>query len=173
MNELEKLIHPDGTTITLVDQSAEHHNEYLLIEHKITKLGAINGPHWHPELTEYFTVKEGKMRIKVDGEDFILLPGQHCKVSPRQIHQFWNESSENLTFLHEVRPPGKHWNMFKLIHKLDEKNQLNSKGIPRNPLWLSMAWECMDGYLDGIPPVIQRIVFGNLARFARAIGYRI
>ncbi|WP_257350983.1 cupin domain-containing protein [Pseudalkalibacillus decolorationis] len=169
----EVLVHPDGTTITLLDRGTDKHGEYLIVEHLLMKQGAINGPHWHPILTESFTVKEGKMRFKVDGKEELLGPGQHIKILPKQVHQFWNDSKDRLIAIHEIRPPGSHWNMFKLIHKLTEENRVNSKGVPLNPLWLGIAWECIDGYIAGPPIFLQRTVFGGLARLARGIGYRI
>lgn len=168
----KRLDHTDGTIITLLEQGDDNQGEYLIIEHAVVKPGAMNGPHWHPILTESFTVKEGKMRFMVDGKEQILGPGQHIKIHPGQVHQFWNESKDRLIAIHEIRPPGNHWNMFRLIHKLAEKNSLNSKGVPRNPLWLGMAWECIDGYLAGPPIFLQKAVFGGLARLAHAIGYR-
>lgn len=168
----EVLVYSDGTTITLLDQGIDHHGEYLIVEHVVPKTGAMNGPHWHPILTEAFTVKEGLMRFRIDGKEEFLKPDQHIKVLPKQVHQFWNESEELLVVIHEIRPPGNHWSMFKLIHKLSKKNGLTSKGIPRNPLWLGLAWESIDGYLAGPPVFFQRALFGSLARLARAIGYR-
>lgn len=34
------------------------------------------------------------------------------------------------------------------MHKLESEGKLTKKGIPRNPLWLGVAWECIDGYLE-------------------------
>jgi quercetin dioxygenase-like cupin family protein len=167
------LVHPNGTTITLLEQGTDEQGEYLIVEHLVMKRGAMNGPHWHPVLTESFTVKEGMMRFIVDGTEQLLGPGQHIKVLPEQVHQFWNESEDQLIAIHEIRPPGNHWNMFKLIHKLTKQNRLNSKGVPRNPLWLGMAWECIDGYIAGPPILFQRALFGALAQLARLVGYRI
>lgn len=169
----EILTHSDGTVISLLDQGTDHYGDYLIVEHLVTKSGPLNGPHWHPMLKESFTVKQGKMRFIVDGEEHVLGSGQHIEIYPKQVHQFWNESKDRLIAIHEIRPPGNHWNMFKLIHKLEVQNSLNSKGIPRNPLWLGMAWECIDGYLDGPPIFLQKMVLGGLARLAHAIGYRI
>ncbi len=167
------LVHPDGTTITMLDQGTDKLGEFLIVEHLVRKRGALNGPHWHPILTESFTVKEGNMRFIVDGKEKLLGPGQHIKVLPKQVHQFWNESKDRLIVTHEIRPPGNHWTMFKLIHKLAKQNSLNSNGIPRNPLWIGTAWKCIDGYLAGPPIFLQKVVFGGFAGLARTIGYRI
>lgn len=167
------LIHPDGSTVTLVERGVGELGEYLRVEHKINRKGAINGPHWHPIISEMFTVKQGKMRFRVDGEETLMGPGRTISISPGQVHQFWNEGGDPLVALHEIRPPGLHWQMFALLHKLETEGRMNRKGIPRNPLWLGYAWETMEGYLAGPPKIIQKIVLGGLARLARAVGYKV
>ncbi|WP_199617675.1 cupin domain-containing protein [Paenibacillus alkalitolerans] len=167
------LLYPDGQSVTCLERSKDNDGEYLLVEHKIIRNGAINGPHWHPVLTETFTIKQGKMRFKVNGEETVLGPGEKLTIFPGQVHQFWNESDTTLVALHEIRPPGLHWQMFALIHKLECEGKLNGKGIPRNPLWLGLAWEAMEGYMAGPPKIAQDLVLGGLARLAKGFGYKV
>ncbi|RXZ80358.1 cupin domain-containing protein [Paenibacillaceae bacterium] len=167
------LQYPDGQTVTCLDQGTDANGEYLIVEHRIIRQGAVNGPHWHPDLKESFTVIEGQIRFRVDGEDIIAGPGDKLTVFPKQVHQFWKEGDDPLVMIHEIRPPGLHWHMFALIHKLECEGKMNRHGIPRNPLWLGLAWEAMDGYLSGPPTVVQRLVLGGLARLAKAFGYRV
>jgi quercetin dioxygenase-like cupin family protein len=122
------LIHPDGSAVTLVERGDEL-GEYLRVEHKINRKGAINGPHWHPVLSEMFTVRQGKMRFRVDGEETLMGPGGTISISPGQVHQFWNEGGDPLVALHEIRPPGLHWQMFALLHKLETEGRMNRKGF--------------------------------------------
>jgi hypothetical protein len=133
----------------------------------------MNGPHWHPVLTESFTVKEGRMHFLVDGQEKILEPEGQITIYPNQVHQFWNIGEERLVVLHEIRPPGLHRNMFELVQKLEKEGKMNRKGIPLNPLWLGLAWKCIDGYIDGPPLIVQKVFLGVLARLAKAFGYRI
>lgn len=167
------LQYPDGRTVTLLSQGRDGDGEYLRVEHRMYQKGPINGPHWHPVLTESFTIKQGTMRFKVDGEEIMLGPSESLTIAPRQIHQFWNESEGPLVMLHEIRPPGLHWHMFALIHKLEIEGKVNKKGIPRNPLWLGLAWESIEGYLVGPPRIVQTIVLGGLARLAKLLGYKL
>lgn len=62
--------------------------------------------------------------------------------------------------------------MFELWHRLDRDGETVGPGVPRNPLWLAVLWELQDGYVAGVPPAAQRLVFGGLARVARRAGYR-
>jgi quercetin dioxygenase-like cupin family protein len=167
------LVHPDGSTVTCLEWNTDDQGEYLLVEHNISRNGAINGPHWHPSLTETFTIIQGTMRFRVDGKDIWAGPSERLTVTPGQVHQFWNESDGQMIMRHEIRPPGNHWQMFMLIHKLETEGKLNKKGIPSNPLWLGLAWKSMDGYIAGLPVTVQKVVMGGLARIANALGYTV
>jgi mannose-6-phosphate isomerase-like protein (cupin superfamily) len=173
IKEVETLIHPDGRTVTFLDQGIDEKGEYLLVEHRVTRQGAMNGPHWHPVLTESFVVKEGRLRFFVDGKEQILGPDGQITIYPNQVHQFWKVGEDQLVAIHEIRPPGLHRNMFELVHKLESEGKMNKKGIPINPLWLGLAWKCIDGFQVGPPPIVQKVFLGGLARLAKVFGYRI
>ncbi|MEN1967999.1 hypothetical protein WMZ97_07965 [Lentibacillus sp. N15] len=63
----EQLVHPDGRTVTFVKRGTDGKGDFLIIKHQMTKQGVLNGPHWHPKLSESFSVKEGRMRFLLDG----------------------------------------------------------------------------------------------------------
>ncbi|MEC0174583.1 cupin domain-containing protein [Paenibacillus favisporus] len=169
----EKLVHPDGRTVTFMKCETNEKGDFLIVEHRMTQRGALNGPHWHPELTESFSVKEGRMRFLVDKKEIILEPGEEITVYPNQVHQFWNISEQDMVVTHVIRPPGRHWKMFALVHKLECEGKMSAKGVPRNLLWLGVAWECIDGYIVGPPKFIQKVFLGGLAKLAKWLGYRI
>lgn len=171
--EKSVLVHPDGRRIIFVDKGTDTKGSCLIVEHFLTRPGAINGPHWHPGLTETFTIKKGKMKFRVDDQELILEANQQVTVLPNQVHQFWNISETETQFIHEIRPPGKHQKMFELVHRLECEGKMNAKGIPTNPLWLGLLWECMDGYIEGPPPWVQTIFFKSLAFFARIFRLKI
>ena len=165
------LIHRDGGQITFLQEGIDEEGAYLIVEHIIKKRGAINGPHWHPHLSETFTIQEGTMRFLVDKEEFICESGDRIIIEPTQVHQFWNISEGQLKVKHEIRPPGRHREMFEMLHQLESAGKMNSKGIPTNPLWLGLLWETMDGYIVGPPKSMQKFFFGGLAKAARILGY--
>jgi len=161
----------NGNRITLQDYGQDHEGEYLILEHWITSAGAINGPHWHPILQEKFIIADGKMRFKIDGKSMEIGKGEHILIRPRQVHQAWSVGGGSVRMIHEIRPPGLHWSMFALLHKLEAEGKLNADGIPKNPLWMGIAWETMDGYIAGPPAWVQRVFLGLLAKLASAVGY--
>jgi len=164
----------NGNAVTLKCCGTDSAGDYLILEHRIVASGAVNGPHSHPVLEETFEIVEGSMRFRVDGREIAAGPGERIVIRPNQMHQFWNTSEAGavLRAVHEIRPPGYHWDMFALLHRLEAEGKLNAKGIPRNPLWLGMVWRTMDGYIAGPPRWMQRVALGGLARLADAVGYR-
>jgi mannose-6-phosphate isomerase-like protein (cupin superfamily) len=165
------LVHRDGHRVTFLEEGRDGRGEYLIIEHMWTRPGAMAGPHWHPVLAETFRVREGRMRFRVDGREFVLGPGEGVTVRPGEVHRFWNEGEGRLKVVHEVRPPGRHRQMFELWHRLDVAGRTNRQGVPKNPLALGLLWELQDGYLAGVPAFFQRLLFGGLGRVARFTGY--
>ena len=166
------MVHRDGHRVRILGEGTDRAGRFLRIEHVWTRPGPMAGPHWHPILTESFVVKEGRMRFRVGGKEFFLGPGEGVTVRPRQVHRFWNEGEGRLVVTHEIRPPGRHREMFELWHRLDLEGKTNRQGVPTSPLALGLLWELQDGYVAGVPTLLQRLVFGGLARQARRTGYR-
>ena len=162
------LVHRDGHQVVFLPRPDA--DEVLEIEHRWPRRGRMAGPHWHPVLQETFAVRRGEMRFRVDGRDVVLGAGDRIVVEPGQVHEFWSTADETLEVRHEVRPPGRHREMFELWHRLDEQGKTTRSGIPRNPLWLATLWDLQDGYLAGVPASLQQGVLGALAGFARRRG---
>ena len=125
------LVHRDGHRVAFLEEGRDGRGEYLVIEHVWTRPGMMAGPHWHPVLAEAFRVREGKMRFRVDGREFVLGPGEAVTVAPGEVHRFWNEGQGRLRVVHEVRPPGHHREMFEVWHRLDLAGKTNRQGVPK------------------------------------------
>ncbi len=160
----------NGHRVTLVDQGTDDRGPYLRLRHELPEPGRQAGPHWHPVLTEAWTVRQGAVRFRIDGRDILARPGDTVTAPAGAVHEFHNEARDTVLD-HEIRPPLRHWQMFTLWSALDEAGATTGSGMPRNPLALALLWELQDGYLAGIPPLLQRIVFGSLATLARRTGY--
>ncbi|MFE3229061.1 cupin domain-containing protein [Nocardia sp. NPDC059228] len=162
----------NGHRITLLARGTDERGPYLRLEHQLPEADRQAGPHWHPVLSESWTLRRGRLRFKIDGSETVVHPGDSLTAPPRTVHEFWSEAPDTV-FDHEIRPPLRHWEMFQLWHALDaaHKTTLRSR-TPRNPLALALLWEYQDGYLAGIPVWLQHAAFGGLARLATRIGYR-
>ncbi|GLX68727.1 cupin domain-containing protein [Paenibacillus glycanilyticus] len=170
---MEQLRFLDGKTVTFLERGNDERGAYLRIEHNVPLQGGMNAPHWHPLLTESFQVKQGVMKGIVDGAEIVLGAGECLTVYPKQVHQFFNISHETLIGIHEIRPPGFHWEMFVLHRKLESEGKLSRRGIPIHPLWMGLAWKYSEGFAVGAPVIMQKVLLGGLARIAERFGYGI
>ncbi|MEV0543567.1 cupin domain-containing protein [Nocardia salmonicida] len=160
----------NGHRVTLVDRGADARGAYLRLEHVLPHIGREAGPHCHPEISETWTIRTGRVRFRVDGEDIVAGPGDTVTAPPRAVHEFWNEANDTVMD-HVIRPPLQHWEMFEFWSGLDNANKTTASKLPRNPLALGLLWEYQDGYLAGPPALLQRLIFGGLAGLARRTGY--
>lgn len=170
MRDHPSLTFRNGHRVTFVEEGVDERGPYLRLAHHLPAPGRQAGAHWHPELTESWTVREGKLRFRIDGVETVANPGDSLTAPPHAVHQFRSEAPDTV-FDHEIRPPLRHWQMFELWRNLDVAGKTTRSRMPRDPLALALLWEYQDGYLAGVPPWLQRLVLGNLARLARRFGY--
>ncbi|MYR05125.1 cupin domain-containing protein [Gordonia sp. SID5947] len=159
----------DGHVIEIVGTFADGDHDVLELRHEIPSPGRMAGPHWHPDLTEVFRVRRGRMRFRVDRNVTELGPDDELTIRPGHVHEFWT-LGRDVEVEHAISPPAHHREMFETWHRLDAEYRTNRFGVPRNPLDLATLWELQDGYLAGIPAWLQRLVFPPLARLARRRG---
>ncbi|MEV0337203.1 cupin domain-containing protein [Nocardia sp. NPDC050717] len=160
----------NGHRVTLIDRGADEQGAYLRLEHVLPRVGREAGPHWHPEISETWTIRSGRVRFRIDGTEIVARPGDTVTAPPRAVHEFWNEAPDTVLD-HLIRPPLRHWAMFEFWWGLDTTGRTTAGKLPRNPLALGLLWEYQDGYLAGPPAPLQRLVFGGLAALARRTGY--
>lgn len=55
--------------------------------------------HYHNESCQFFYILSGKAAIEIEGQIFDLNANEGIEVEPKQVHQFRNESSEDVTFI--------------------------------------------------------------------------
>ncbi|MGW0248182.1 cupin domain-containing protein [Nocardia goodfellowii] len=160
----------NGHRVTFVEEGADERGRYLRLEHVLPEVGRQAGPHWHPVLAERWTVRRGRLRFRIDGAEVAAGQGDSAEAAAGVVHEFWSEEPGTIID-HEIRPPLRHWEMFRLWQALDAAGKTTKGGVPRDPLALALLWDYQDGYLGGIPAGLQRAVFGSLARLARRLGY--
>ncbi|MEV6322069.1 cupin domain-containing protein [Nocardia sp. NPDC051787] len=171
MRDARTLTFRNGHRVTLVAQGTDEHGPYLRLEHVLPRAERQAGPHWHPVLSERWTVRQGRLRFTVDGTEILAHPGDTVTAPAGAVHEFRSEVPGTVID-HEIRPPLRHWEMFRLWHNLDRAGKTTRGGVPRDPLALALLWDYQDGYLGGIPARLQRLVLGGLARLAVRLGYR-
>ncbi len=61
--------------------------------------GKTFAPHYHEDMQEIFVILSGETRIRVGGEEHTLRRGDAVLIDPREIHQMWNGSHEDVEYL--------------------------------------------------------------------------
>ncbi|WP_459961084.1 cupin domain-containing protein [Nocardia sp. IFM 10818] len=167
---METLTFRNGHQVTLVERGSDERGPYLRLRHLLPEPGRQAGPHWHPVLTERWTVRQGRLRFRINGSEIVAEEGDSHFAPAGTVHRFASELPDTVID-HEIRPPLRHWEMFRLWQALDAAGRTTRGGTPRNPLALALLWDYQDGYLAGIPAPVQRVVLGGLAGLARRLGY--
>ncbi len=133
----------------------------------------VVGEHLHPNIVERFTVLEGELTVKRDGETSILHQGETAVVEPNVWHDWWNATDRDARVRVEVTPGERFAHMIETLFGLARLGHTNKKGMP-NPLQLAVfAREFSDVLVfRSPPPPVQRAIFGTLAPIASRRGYR-
>ena len=133
----------------------------------------VAGEHRHPCLVEQFTVLEGELTVKRDGQTSILRRGETAVIEPGIWHDWWNAGDRDARARVEISPGERFVHMIETFFGLARLGHTDGKGTPY-PLQLALtAREFSDVIVFRSPPLgVQRAIFGALARVARWRGYR-
>ena len=145
-----------------------------MVAELLARAGArVVGEHRHPGIVERFTVLEGELPMKRDGQTRILRQGDTATIEPDVWHDWWNASDRDARVRVEVTPGERFGHMIETLFGLARLGHTDSKGMP-NPLQLALtAREFSDVIVFRSPRLaVQRALFGVLAPIARWRGYR-
>lgn len=132
----------------------------------------VMGEHRHPALTERFTVLEGELTMKLDGQTSIVREGESAVVEQGAWHDWWNAGDHDTRVRVEITPGERFAYMIETMFGLARLGHTNAKGMPY-PLQLALtAREFSDVIVfRSPPPAVQRALFGALEPIARRRGY--
>jgi len=133
----------------------------------------VVGEHRHPAQVERFTVLEGELTVKRNGQTSILHRGETAVIEPNVWHDWWNAGDQDGRVRVEITPGERFAHMIETFFGLARLGHTDAKGMP-NPLQLALvAREFSDVVVFRSPPLaVQRVLFGALAPIARWRGYR-
>jgi quercetin dioxygenase-like cupin family protein len=145
----------------------------LAVQLSVRAGGAVMGEHLHPQITERFRVIDGKLGVRVDGEEQVLESGGDMTVPPGVVHDWWNAGDGEARVLVEIKPGRRFELMIANAFGLANAGKTNSKGMP-NPLQLAVFGREFRDVVEFVKPprAIQRVLFGVLAPIGRVFGYR-
>jgi len=79
-------------------------DELSVIEERMPA-GTAERRHLHDRARQFFYVLRGELTLEVEGVEHRLEAGEGLEVEPRQAHQAFNRSGEDLRFLVTSQPP--------------------------------------------------------------------
>ena len=162
-----------GERATLLELPYKNPDGRLTVELTALVGARVVGEHRHPALVDRFTVLEGELTLKLDGQTSILREGETAVAKPGVWHDWWNASDRDARVRVEITPGERFAHMAETLFGLARLGYTNAKGMP-NPLQLALfAQEFSDVVVfRAPPPALQRAIFGALAPIARWRGYR-
>jgi quercetin dioxygenase-like cupin family protein len=162
-----------GERATILERPDQNPEERAVAELTARVGSRVVGEHLHPALVERFTVIEGELTVKCDGQTSVLREGETAVIEPGVWHDWWNAADRDALVRVEITPGERFAHMIETLFGLARLGHTNAKGMP-SPLQLALfAREFGDVIVfRSPPPAIQRAIFGALAPIARSRGYR-
>lgn len=128
--------------------------------------------HFHPAQDERFEVLAGTLRVRVDGEERSLEPGQTIEIRRGAVHQMWNPGSEPARVVWETRPRGRTEQWFEAIDALHREGRVGSNGMPGPLAFGVLLTEYRDVFRLAVgPDPVVRPALALLGAIGRHRGY--
>lgn len=134
-------------------------------------LGKID--HVHPYQEERFDVREGRLGVRIDGDEWTATPGTRFAILSGTPHTVWNEGPGEMHAVIEIRPALAIESFFETTFSLARDGKTNGVGLP-NPLQLAvLAREFREEFAVGaVPRPLQQALALAVAPVGRFVGYR-
>ena len=132
----------------------------------------VVGEHLHPAMVEKFTVLEGDLNVRRNGQTGILRQGETVVAEAGVWHDWWNAGDRDAHVRVEITPGERFLHMIETFFGLARLEHTNSKGMPHLLQLVLIAREFSDVVVFRSPPLpVQRVMFGALGPVARWRGY--
>ena len=162
-----------GETVTFLTTAADSDGRLLRIEMVADPKAIGAPPHVHPRLTERYDLREGRLHVRLDGQERVLAAPTRFDFPRGHAHSWWNADDEPARVVVDFEPAGTFEYFMETVYALAADGKTDAKGRPK----LLQAAVTGQAHLDDIalakPPLaVQRLVFGLLAPIGRLAGYR-
>jgi quercetin dioxygenase-like cupin family protein len=162
-----------GQGIRFLKTKNETSGELLEMEATYNSHSKEPVPHYHPAQAEDFTVIEGKLMVRVQGQIKELGAGDSLHIPANMIHSMWNNSDGKTIVNWQIRPAMNTDHLLETATGLASDGKTNKEGMPNILQVALMANKFAAVFRLAKPPfIIQKIVFIVLTPFAYLLGYR-
>jgi len=162
-----------GERALIREGSEEHHGARLVVDLFLRPGARVAAPHYHPGLSESFTVVSGRVGLLIDGRQSVATPGARVVVAPGVVHDWWNAGGREAMVRVVIEPAARFEAMILNLFGLAQDGKTDARGMP-SLLQLVLLAQEFDDVIRFIRPSrwVQRLLFPLLAPFARWRGYR-
>lgn len=146
-----------------------------LLEMEVTYHAQSKEPatHYHPFQAEYFSVLQGQLTLRVDGQLQILNKGETFHIPFNKEHSMWNGTAEKTVVNWKVVPAMATENFLEMATGLAIDGKTNKKGMPDFLQVILMANKYANEFRLSKPSfAVQKIMFVILIPFSYLFGYK-
>ena len=145
----------------------------LVVDLYVSPGGRVAAAHYHPTITETFTVVRGRVELMLNERQTIAVPGASITVAPGVVHDWWNAGSGEAQVRVEIAPAARFEAAIRNTFGLAQDGKTDSKGMPSLLQLALFAREFDDVMRFTRPPrLLQQVLFALLTPIARLCGYR-
>ena len=163
------IVNSEGNySATFVKTALETRNVYELIQVEVEPDGG-NGPHYHKDFEEHFTVLRGALTVYIRDVPHTLLKGDSMTAPRQTMHYFRNETDSIVVMNVKTTPAKGLEKTLRVAYGLINTKQLKND-MTKNPWHMCLLLGYSGSYLEGIPSYIQEPLVNSLAKIAQWKG---
>jgi quercetin dioxygenase-like cupin family protein len=162
-----------GQQIKFIQTSDDTGGELLEMESFFQPNSTEPVPHYHPLQEEDFTVLEGEITVRINGQLNVLKQGDRLHLKKNQVHSMWNHSNKTARVNWKVMPASDTEYFLENGIGIANEKKTNEKGMPGILQAALLANRFSHVYRIARPPyAVQKIVFATLTPLSYLAGYR-
>lgn len=162
-----------GQQISFLQTADDTGGELLEMESLFQPSSIEPVPHYHPYQEEYFTVLEGEISVRINGQLQVLKKGDKLHLKKKQVHSMWNHSENIARVNWKVMPALDTEYFFENGIGIANEKKTNGQGMPGLLQIVLLANKFSNVYRVAKPRyTIQKILFTALTPFSYLAGYR-
>ena len=156
--------------VLFLKTASETDGELLRYECSIGPKGGARAEHARPMQVETIEVISGEARLSIDGRHYAVRAGDAVEIPAGVRRAFWNEGSEELNTVVELRPALKTEMVLETAFGLARDGRSTRGGLPRL-MQLAVLVRDYGQEIGGLPRWLDRLC-ALLAPVAEILGHR-
>jgi quercetin dioxygenase-like cupin family protein len=155
-------------SVAFLKTARETDNVYELVQVEVEPNGG-NGPHYHKDFEEHFTVIQGTLTVYVRDVPHRLTKGDTITAVRQTMHYFRNETDSTVLMTVRTTPAGGLEKTLRVAYGLINSGKLVND-FTENPWHMCLLLGYSGSYLEGLPGFIQEPLVISLAKVAQWKG---